>query len=232
MKVKTLILATMCLTLTMGQTPTPYIGGNQFKNYYTNPNLINQFLGQLNAPVSPACNVIPGIGQPILAIKKVLQTIDTSLDSTNLDSNAKIIFFKEKKNNTTYQTTFKMVIQVKTFSATNYIAIEGVYKQIGFPTFEVITYYVDGNIDNIRNVLNEYLVDPNAFVGCGDIKAIYSQANPVLPRPNIVVNGQETDPSKTPYAQGNKLINSAPSAGNNTVDPDLIAQIIKLLQKK
>lgn len=233
MKMRTLIVTLVLTTMMKCNTPTPYIGGNQFNNYYTNPNLINSFLAQLNTPVNPACQPIPGIGQPILAIKKVLQTVDTSLDSTNQNSSAKIIFFKEKKNNTTYQTNYKIVILVKTFSSTNYIAVEGVYKQIGFPTFEVITYYIDSNIDNIRNVLDEYLVDPNGFVGCGDIKAIYSQANPVLPNPNVTVNGQQTNPSLTPYAQGNKLLNKGPNDQNNNgdIDPDVIAQIIKLLKR-
>jgi len=216
------------------QTTTPYIGGNQFKNYYTNPNLINTFLSQLSGPISPACNTIDGIGQPVLAIKKLLQTVDTSLDSTNLDSNAKIIFFKEKKNNTTYQTNYKMVVQIKTYSYTNYVAVEGLYKQIGFPSFEVLTYYVDSNLDNVKSILNEYLVDPNGYVGCGDIKSIYSQANPVLPRPTVSVNGQQTIPSQTPYAEGNKLLNKdfEPKKGDAKVDPELLAQLITLLQKK
>lgn len=234
MKMKTLVSLLAIMTVALTQHITPYIGGNQFSNYYTNPNLINQFLTQLNPVENPACKIIPGVGQPILAIKQMLQIIDTQLDVSNRDSNAKIIFFKEKKNSTTFQTNYKLVIQVKTFSSNNYVAVEGLYKQIGFPTFEVLTYYFDSNIDNIRSILNEYTVDPNNFVGCGDVKSIYSQANPVLPKPTVQVNGQQSNPSQTPYAQGNQLINSAPhaqSAKNKDVDPALIAQIIQLLRK-
>ena len=232
MKMKSLVVTLVLLAALKSQTPNPYIGGNQFNNYYTNPNLINSLLSQVNTTVPPQCDSIPGIGQPILSIKKVLQTVDASLDCTNQDTSAKIIFFREKKNTTTYQTSYKMVVMVKTFSATTYIGIEGIYKQIGFPTFEVITYYVDSNIDNVRNVLNEYLIDPNGFVGCGDIKAIYCQANSALPNPDKMIKGIETDPHRTPYAQGNKLINEAPkNQDNKKIDPDLLAEIIKLLQK-
>lgn len=212
-------------------TTTPYIGGNQFNSYYTNPNVINSFLSQVTTTVSPACSPITGVGQPILAVKQFLQAVDTLLDSTNRDSSAKIIFFKEKSNNTTFQTNYKLVIMLKTFAATNYLAVEGLYKQVGFPTFEVLTYYFDSNIDNIRSVMNDYTIDPASFVGCGDVKSIYSQANPVLPKPNIIVNGQQSNPSQTPYAQGNKIINGTPQQDSGNVDPDLIAQIIKLLRK-
>ena len=229
MKIFVALLALVSVALT--QTTTPYIGGNQFGNYYTNPNLINTFLSQVNSNVNPACNSIAGVGQPILAIKQVLQTIDTQLDITNRDSNVKIIFFKETKNSTTFQTNYKLVLQIKGFSSNNYVAIEGVYKQVGYPTFEVITYYFDSNIENIRQAINEYTVDPNAFVGCGDVKSIYSQATSTLPKPTVSVNGIQSNPSQTPYAQGNRLVNAAPAAQGN-VDPAVVAQVIQLLQRQ
>lgn len=217
---KTFIALLALVSVTLAQTTTPYIGGNQFGNYYTNPNLINTFLSQVNSTVNPACNAIAGVGQPILAIKQVLQSVDSQLDFTNRDSNVKIIFFKERKNNSTFQTNYKLVLQVKTFSTNNYIAVEGVYKQVGYPTFEVNTYYIDTDINNVRNVLSEFSIDPNGFVGCGDVKGIYSQGNPVLPKP-----------TQGPYAQGNKLVNAAP-AGQNAVDPSVVAQVIQLLQRQ
>jgi len=228
---KTFVALVALLSLALAQTTTPYIGGNQFGNYYTNPNLINTFLSQVNSTVNPACNAISGVGQPILAIKQVLQTIDSQLDVSNRDSNVKIIFFRERKNSTTFQTNYKLVLQIKGFSSNNYLAVEGVYKQIGFPTFEVITYYFDSNIENIRQAINEYTVDPNGFVGCGDIKSIYSQATSTLPRPTTSVNGVQTNPSQAPYAAGNRLVNAAP-AGANSVDPATVAQVIQLLQRQ
>ena len=224
------LLALVSVALAQSTT-APYIGGNQFGNYYTNPNLINTFLSQVNSTVNPACNAISGVGQPILAIKQVLQTIDTQLDISNRDSNVKIIFFRERRNDSTFQTNYKLVLQIKGFSTNNYVALEGVYKQVGFPTFEVITYYFDSNIENIRQALNEYTIDPNGFVGCGDVKSIYSQATSTLPRPTVGVNGVQSNPSQTPYAQGNRLVNAAPASQGN-VDPSVVAQVIQLLQRQ
>jgi len=223
----------LVLSSTVAQVTNPYIGGNQFGNYYTNPNYINTFLKKVVTTVSPACSLITGIGQPILAIKKVLQSVDTTFDTTNQNTSAKIIFFKQKNCDTSFQTTYKLVVVAKTYTNTNYIAIEGIYKQIGYPTFEVTTYYIDSDIINIRTVLGEYSIDSNGFVGCGDVKSIYCQGNPVLPHPTVSVNGQQTNPSQTPYAQGNQLLNKAPhnNKGDDQVDPQVIAQIIQLLQK-
>ena len=199
--------------LALAQTTTPYIGGNQFGNYYTNPNLINTFLSQVNGgTVNAACNSIAGVGQPILAIKQVLQGVDAQLDASNRDSAVKTIFFRERRNATTFQSSFKLVLQIKTFSSNNYVAVEGVYRQVGAPAFEVVTYYVDSNLDNVRAVIGEYALDANAFVGCGDVKAIYSQANPALPKPTVASNVR------------------AAASGNN-VDPAVVAQVIQLLQK-
>lgn len=235
MKMRTLVITLVLAAALKSNVTSPFIGGNQFNTYYTSPNLINNFLAQINGPVAPACAPIPGIGQPILAIKKLLQTVDSSLDTTNRNTNAKVIFFRKRKNARTRQTTYKMVITVKTFTTTNFIAVEGVYKQIGFPTFEVITYYVDNNIENVRKVLGEYTIDPNGFVGCGNIKAIFSQANPVLPKPSVKVKGQQTNPSLAPYAQGNQLINEGPAKKHKSsgqLNAEVIANILKLLQNK
>lgn len=222
-------LGTILLLCAFQATDTsPYIDGNQFNSYYTNPNLISTFLNQINATVSPACSTIPGIGLPILAIKQVLQNIDSSLAFGNNNTAAKIIFMKEKKNNTTFQTTYKLVAQIKSFSTNNYIAVEGVYKQVGYPAFEVTTYYLDSDLDNIKSILGEFSIDANAYVGCGDVKSIFTQDNPNKAGYNIM---------PVPYSNG-KLVNTAPTSNNangsvakNDVDPAVIASIIKLLQK-
>ena len=208
---KTLVVMCALIAAALAQTTAPYIGGNQFGNYYTNPNLINTFLSQVNSTVNPACNAIAGVGQPILAIKQVLQSVDSQLDGGNRDSAAKIIFFRERKNNATFQTNYKLVLAVKSFAASNYVAVEGVYRQVGAPTFEVLTYYVDSSLENVRSVLGEYSVDANAFVGCGDVKAIYSAANSGNAKPA-------------------QAANAAPS--NSSVDPAIVAQVIQLLQRQ
>lgn len=224
---KNLIALLSLLAAVSADVTTPYVGGNQFDNYYTNPNLINSFLSQVNATVSPACNSIAGVGQPILALKQVLQSVDAQLDSANRDSAVKILFFRERKNNTTFQSDYKLVLELRSFAATNYLAVEGLYKQVGFPTFEVLTYYLDSSIENVRSAIGEPTVDPNAFVGCGDVKSIYSQANSALPRPAATTNG----------AQGYGLVNAAPAAAGaaaapSNVDPAVVAQVIALLSAR
>jgi len=215
---RSLVTLLALAALSLAQTTAPYNGGNQFGSYYTNPNLINTFLSQVNSTVNPACNSIQGVGQPILALKQVLQSVDAQLDVSNRDSAVKVIYFRERRNATTYQTNYKLVLQIKTYSTSNYVAVEGVYKQVGAPAFEVLTYYVDSNLDNVRNVLGEYAIDSNAFVGCGDVKSIYSRASAGLPNGNAAPKQQ----------------NNANSGSNNgsTVDPAVIAQVIQLLQRQ
>lgn len=222
----TKVLITILLLHTLSsQFNSPFIGGNQFNSYYTNPNLINSFLGQINQTIAPACNRIPGIGQPVLVIKQVLQTVDLALSSNNSQTSAKMIFFKEKRNTNNFQTTYKMVIQIKSFSSNNYLAVEGLYRQMGFPAFEITTYYLDSNLENVKSLLEEYSIDPRMFVGCGNIKSLYSQANP---------GKTATSNLPAPFNQGSRIVNSPPPAAGNssTIDPAVIAQIIKLLQSR
>lgn len=224
-----LFIALNSLNANFTYTP-PYNGGNQFKTLYTNPALLNSMLDEINGAtaLSTQCNEIPGVGPPILSIKKVIQDIDTSLDSTNANTYAKVIFFKETQNTSNFTTTYKIAVQIRTFHTTNYLGVEGIYRQVGFPTFEITSYLFDSNLENIRIVLNDFSIVDTGYFGCGDIKSIYSQANPVLPSPNTVINGQQSNPSQEPYAQGNRIINAAP--GNTTSpDPAVIAEIVKLL---
>lgn len=224
---KTSVGALLLVTMAMASDTAPYNGGNQFGSYYTNANYINSFLSQVNSTVSPACSTIPGIGLPILAIKQVLQNVDSSLSFNNSNTAAKVIFFKEKKNTATYQTSYKLVAEIKTFSSSNYLAIEGIYKQVGYPAFDITTYYLDSDLGNIKAVLGEYTVDSNAYVGCGDVKSTYSQANP-----------DKTSTTPVPNGDRPKFINAVPGSNNanggaapkSDVDPNVVAQIIKLLQ--
>ena len=91
-------LGTIILIQTLSSNNTsPYIGGNQFGSFYTNPNLINSFLTQINSTISPACNEIKGIGLPILAIKQVLQTIDNYYHTTTQILTPRLYFSKRRK---------------------------------------------------------------------------------------------------------------------------------------
>ena len=118
-----------------------------------------------------------------------------------------------------------MVIHIRNFSNDNYLAVEGVYRQVGFPAFEVTTYYMDSNLDTIKSILQEYAFTSGSFVGCGDVKSLYSQANPSSTASRNI---------PAPYDSNTKISNSVPYTNTNqgSVDPNVIAQIIKLLQQK
>ena len=180
---------------------------------HTNPAHLNNLLSSVTGGLDPECDEIEGVGHPILSLKKAIQDIDTSLDSTNPNSFGSAIFFKEATDNTGNIITYKVVIKIQTFNSTNYLGVVGQYRKLGFPTFQIVAYLFDTDINNIRTVLEEPTVQENGIAGCGDVKAIYSQANPVLPSPNTIINGQQSNPINEPYAQGNQIINSDASGG-------------------
>ena len=205
----------------------PYNGGDQFHNLHSNPAHLNTLLGSVTTTVNAACNEIDGVGFPILALKKAIQDIDTQLDSTNSNSYAKVIFFKETPSTINTTINYKVVIMLRTFLSTTYLGVEGEIKSIGFPTFTINNYLFDSSLANIRTVLSESYIDENSVFGCGDVKSIYSQANPVLPSPNTIINGQQSNPSQEPYAQGNQIINA--QANGNPTNANVIAEIVRLL---
>ena len=198
----------------------PYNGGNKFKTMHTNPALLNKLLGKIKT-VDDRCKEITGVGHPILSVRQLMQNVDNSLDTTNAHTYVKAIFFNESEDKKRRKTSYKLVIQIKTFGGETYVAVEGVYKKIGNPSFEVETYYMDDNLENVKTVIEEFSLSRGGYVGCGDIKAIYSQRNPVLPSPNLRRGGHHTNPGEKPYAANNGLQNP-PSA-------DLVAKVLALM---
>lgn len=213
----------------------PYNGGNLFTTVTGNPalasSLVSKLQTQIGGAVSASCNEIEGVGFPILAIRQALQIIDTSLDNTNRHTYGKTIYFQAEESKRPAKTTYKLVIQIKTIKDENYIAVEGEYRERGHPPFKVITYYFDTNLENIEKVMGVKL-DKNAYVGCGDVKKIYSQKNPVLPSPNYVVQGNQTHPHNAPYGPGagfNHQNSNAFGSVGTTVNTAQLAQILASL---
>ena len=64
---------------------------------------------------------------------------------------------------------------IKTFKGDTYVGIESLYKPQGYPSFELLSYIVDSNLDNIKKVLKDNTIDPHEIFACGDIKQIYSR---------------------------------------------------------
>ena len=64
---------------------------------------------------------------------------------------------------------------IKTFTSTVYVGIESIYKPQGYPSFEVLSYLMDTDLDNIKMVLKDQSIDPHDIFACGDIKEIFSR---------------------------------------------------------
>lgn len=64
---------------------------------------------------------------------------------------------------------------IKTFTSTVFIGVESVYKPQGYPSFELLSYLLDSNLDNIKLVMKDQSIDPNDIFACGDIKEVFSR---------------------------------------------------------
>jgi len=64
---------------------------------------------------------------------------------------------------------------LKTFTNNVYLGIESLYKPSGFSSFELISYIMDSNLDNVRKVMRDENIDTNKHFACGDVKEIFSR---------------------------------------------------------
>ncbi len=168
MKFNSLILALFLTGEILGQRA--YIGGNDPNFLENNPAFINKFLEHTKGTLDEACKQIPGVGSAVLSINQIQQSISNLLDSTNPESYAKIIFFKEFANARTKQLIYKTVVMIKTFNGVTYVGIESLYKPQGYPSFELLAYVVDSDLKTIKKVLKDNSISPNDIFACGDIK--------------------------------------------------------------
>ncbi len=141
---------------------------------YNNPNLVDKFLEQTHGKLHDACKTIPGVGKAVLSLRQYQQGIFGLLDSSNAESHAKVIYFKEFVNKKTKQIIYKVVFFIKTFTNSLFLGIESVYKPNGFPSFEVLSYIADSNLDNVKKVMKDQNIKESEFLACGDIKDIFS----------------------------------------------------------
>lgn len=114
---------------------------------------------KLTGEVHEGCKNLPGIGPAVLSIRQAQQAVDNLLDATNAESYAKIILFKEFANKKTRQVIYKVVIWFKTFTSNVFVGAEMLYKPEGRPSFELLSYVIDSNLETISKVLNEQTID-------------------------------------------------------------------------
>lgn len=195
----------------------PYNGGNKFNFSHNNPFYFNQLLNSVGSG-NAACEEIPGVGLPILALKKFLIAVDLHLDDTNINTFVKIIFLKETKTHTGINV--RMVVVFKTFSDTFYAGVEGELRLKGTQTFRLTSYHYDTDLTAIKEVIGEPNIDVNNFIGCGNLKEIYSNFLKNAKKPEFlaynVPYGQAALPLTMPYNN-----NQPPTFGlNNGSQPN------------
>ena len=171
----------------------PYNGGSTPNFLYNNPFYMNQAL--VNSP--PQCQEIPGVGLPILALKKFLIAVDQHLDSNNINTFVKIIFFRETK--TTTGLNVKLVVAFKTFTDEFYAGIEGELRLKGTQRFRLSNYHYDTDIESIKEVLGERNINVNNFIGCGDLKNIYTNFLKRNLRPQFLTQNVPYGQTATPF---------------------------------
>ena len=202
--------------LAQANTQWQYNLGDMPSSLMGNPAFMNQAIGNvLSGSLQSACKEIPGVGSPILSIKKLLIAIDLHLDSTNNGSFVKVIFFRETK--TVTGLNVKLVALIKTFTEQFYAGVEGEMRLKGSQKFRLINYHYDTDIEMIRQVIGETNIVETSFIGCGDLKNIYTAFLKQNKKPEFlqynVPFGQNTQPFIAPqnynqpptlgYADGN-----------------------------
>ena len=182
------VLLLLALTHCQPNSQQPFNGGDKFGFLFNNPNFMNQNF----VAVAPQCKEIPGVGLPILAVKKFLIAVDLHLDSNNINTFVKIIFFTETK--TTTGLNVKLVVLFKTFTEEFYAGIEGELRLRGTQRFRLLSYHYDTDIESIKTVLGEQNINVNNFIGCGNLKEIYTNFLSFNKRPDYLTQN-------VPYGQ-------------------------------
>ena len=170
----------------------PYNGGNMPNFLHNNAFFMNNLIKTSTETngLNDVCKEIPGVGLPILAIKKFLIAVDLHLEASNTNTFVKVIFFKETK--TTTGLNVKLVVLFKTFTDEFYAGIEGELRLRGTQLFRLLSYHYDTDITSIREVLGEPSVNPNNFIGCGNLKEIYTNFLRTNKRPEFLTQNIPT----------------------------------------
>lgn len=170
----TFFLALIASALSQANFQLQYNGGSRGQNLQNNPYLLNNLLSTFGGQPQTygACAQIQGVGLPILAVKKILQDIDTNLDSADQNSFAKIIYFTEKVSAQGLYVT--VVLKFYTFTKKFFVGVSGLLKAKGLPRFQLTNYHYDTDINAVAASLQTDPLDENAFITCGEVKTIYT----------------------------------------------------------
>ncbi len=88
-----------------------------------------------------------------------------------------MIYFKEFVNKKSKQLVYKVVFMFKTFTGNMFVGLESLYKPDGFPSFELLSYILDSDLENVKKVLRDENIQSSKMLACGDLKEIFSLKN-------------------------------------------------------
>lgn len=151
-----------------------FIGGN--KNAFdTNPALATLLLGKYGITSANQCSNIPSIGGPAMGVKSFMQNIESALSADNANTRFNFIFYEEKKKGNRLEIT--AVSRLRQLNGDGgYILQKLTVNPYANPSVKVNYYFFDKSLDRIKAIVGrDKVLDPNGFVGCGDMKAAWSQ---------------------------------------------------------
>ena len=65
----------------------------------------------------------------------------------------------------------------KTYTGKMFLGLETLYKPTGYPSFELLSYILDTELEGVRLVLGDEDISERSNLACGDLKVIYSLKN-------------------------------------------------------
>lgn len=155
----------------------PFIGGNK-SNVDSNPALAALLLKKVGINPNSQCPEIPSVGSPGLGVRAYMRNVEAALNDRNLNTRFQFIYYHEAKEHSRL-----IVTAVSRYYQMNgdggYFLHKLSINPFSNPTIRTLIMYFDTTLDAIRDILNLQDLDANAYVGCGDVKASWTQLNNV-----------------------------------------------------
>ena len=123
------------------------------------------------------CKDIPGVGHPIRAIKKFNEELSKMFNPQDPNVFVRMFFFKDELVNK--DRIYKYGIEVKSFTRVVYIAIKLVLGGTNPGVLPEEMFLMTTNPQLLPVVLEAGEIDLKNFLGCGDLKTLFSTAPPM-----------------------------------------------------
>ena len=168
----------LLISATLGQNPTfnvpGYIAGNRLSQMENNPALTELLLQNLGINVPSMCYPLPSIGHVSLGVRSFMRNIEAELAFNNKNTRFYFIYYDEKKENGRLFITAVSRL-IKPNGDGGYIIHKVIVNPYSNPTIKVVLYYFSQSLAKIQALAGtDNQIDPNGYVGCGDMKAVWS----------------------------------------------------------